>query len=360
MGAAAESGDVAEIITEHARSLSRITSYHVTVTAFVRLSDGVGKFSRAQRVEVWQTPSGRREHNRAYVVLTADGEATVVNSNGAVDESSYDAQEVRTLNGWDSEHPFRLPLEFGRNSGEFSSVRGTIEARDVTRKIRGVEHIAMLLCPVPQWTLSELEQHCQFVDLPIASEGKRRLRIESATSPEVRDHVGTVLELDPRHGWMVSKIERPGGYEFDVDEFKNISSDLWLPARAHLTIDGQPSVKWEIDFHSVNQPLSDELLRVQFPPGCRVDERVGNQIHIWGDGAPLQTFTNHAAFEEAVYKRAREYQSQNTPKVDPAKSARPETTLILIVNCVLIALVVLLTILRRRLNRAGGPPSGAS
>jgi hypothetical protein len=67
----------------------------------------------------------------------------------------------------------------------------------------------------------------------------------------------------------------------------------------------------EIDVPRVNEPIADADLVTQFPPGARVDDLHTSRIHVWGKEGPVATFDSEEAYDDYIYRGAREYQARN-------------------------------------------------
>jgi hypothetical protein len=301
----------------------------------------------------WKIWSSGIQHRRLARVFYSWGPEEVVqfpDPHGQVNDVSWDDKEVRNLQGWDPDHPFQLPLEFGRNAGEFGQVHGGMAVRDPTARANDVEALGLLWEIYPGWSLAEAAKVANFVEEEGAEGGDIRLRLQSTDQPELARAVGRLIDIDPEHDCLVCRIESQSPRSVtEVVEFAKSASGIWIARELRSTLDGRPSGRLFLQEFTINEPIPASQLQTQFPQGAKVRDAEGS-LHLWGDGKPEKTFRNSEALTQYLYARARDYQ-QGGPKQDPAANAHVGRQALIIVNVIVVALLIFFTLLRRRLSR---------
>jgi hypothetical protein len=298
-------------------------------------------------------------------MATPEGERVSIDERGWVRDTSADPWQTRSLEGWDREHPFPLPLEFGRDAAQFEKVKGYLSPPNPNGIDTRTEDSSLLWEIFPRKNLSELSRVAD-LDLVAANSPEQvRLVVQSSDDPTIQKYVGATIDLDQRYGYQVCRIEFEDEYSWTIREttgFQEVLPGVWISrgAKQSRRLKNMPIrevSEWTLDTCEINVSIPAEDLIVWFPPGARVNERLGEKIHIWGESGPVATFTSHEAFLDYIYARAREYQSRNLPQSSARFSPEPNLWAFLIVNGGLVAALVGLTILRRRLARQ---PAGAA
>ncbi len=368
----AEPSDLVEALQRNQAAIERITSYHLTIRSWEEFElNGKMLWDHGldNITEIYQDDHRRKVIRRIFRAVGPDGVMKESESeHGKVNQTSYDAKEYRVLNGWDPEHPFPLPLEFGRNAKEFGLVGAQIIPRDPTQAIRQFEMGILLWQIIPHHDLTSLSEKFDLVLKPAPDADTVRIELASTRDPNLKDDVGTLVDLSKSHDWLVKRIERPAPHSYDahhvmeVQLFKKFGDQYWYPAKIHDTgtyqnerASGVSKGDTEIEFHSINTPIPEELLKLEFPEGARVNEVHLGRIHIWGKGAPAKTFNSFEDYESYLFARAKEYQASRQARQGPAEieDESSHIYLFLVINAVLVGLLILLTVLRRKLARRG-------
>jgi hypothetical protein len=176
--------------------------------------------------------------------------------------------------------------------------------------------------------------------------------------------VGSIVQLAPDRDYAIISIEVPssnGPVVRRAREFQDVGGGLQLPTVIETESQGRIITRVEVEFLSINEPIPATSLVVQFPEGSRVDDQATEKIHVWGTDSPAASFESEDEFDQYVYARAREYQSGGQSKIAPAERANPEYRFILIGNVILVTLIIVLTVMRRRLAKSPGPtPPGST
>lgn len=348
-----------DIVREHSETLNRIrATYHLKIRREMRADEKSETLLHDVDWEVWHSGLRHRIVSRSYFLGTTDGFTRVPEPNGRVVDLSFDEKETRNLAGWDPERPPQLPLEFGRNAKEFAEVRCGIGVRDPAFQVGNEECISLLWELAPGLTLARLAEAAQLVEIPSGTPSYTRLRIESTRDKTLATLVGTMIDLDREHGSLIRRVHWANGilkfddYVSEVTQIAPAGSDLWIPIEVQATYSGgTPLMKSRVIEFQVGEGIPDRFLQTQFPEGARVNDSSG-EIHVWGNGKPERSFTNFESFMQHLYSRAREMQSKDNSgePLAPKKDAS-RVGLVWVINGVLIAVLAILTLVRRRLLR---------
>lgn len=351
--------DVSITISKNAQSLKSIKSYHVKMitSGSLTISDKVVSPLEPHGItEVWSEGLRRRHLQRTLKTQGPAGLKDSLRPHGDVSESSMNDKERRDLSGWDSEHPFKLPLEFGINAEEYSAVRGGIVPRDPQQPIADGDFSAFLWSVTPGKSLADLESKVKFVQLASPTEGLTRLQIASTDDPSLNPFAGTLIDIDVAHGSMIQRIEREQNGQkntWEVTAFKEATAGIWVPEQVKITslipaANAQRLSVIEFETFDVNIPLTDSDLTVAFPEGARVIESPILKLHIWGkDGQPAHTFTTDEQLRDFNYARARELQGAGQLNPLDASGSLKKNWFIG-VNVLLISLLFLLRFIRQK------------
>ncbi len=363
-----------EILSRQAAGLNSILTYHLRITSrsgTFGTGEDAGELTPTSIIEIWQDGFRRREWRRSLKTWTPEGTKVSSDGRGWVSDNSEDPWQTRSLEGWDRERPFPLPLEFGRDAAQFEKVKGYLSPPNPNGIDTRTEGFSLLwtIFPGTGKGLSELARVADLDLVAADSPEQVRLRVRSASDPSLQKYVGATIDLDQRYGYQVCRIEFEDEYSWTVREatsFQEVLPGVWIPKKAKQSrrLTNMPIrevSEWTVDICEINVPIPAEDLTVRFPPGARVNERIGDKIHIWGDAGPVATFTTHEAFRDYIYARAREYQARNRPASSAGFRPEPNLWAFVMVNGGLVAALVGLTFLRRRLARpaAGAAPNSS-
>ncbi len=390
--ASAQSQDdrsVMDCLRQHAEHLSRIKQYYLKITVELTENEEVlgTPLQKSKVFEVWHAGDRRRVVRHLYGNPTSDGSPGDLDNGGALEagvmetnhdsassekhapsspvitDSSIDGDRAYIMVGWDEEHPFELPLEFGRNGREFTSVRCSISPHDPTLLVTDEESCLLLWHVRFHWPLSRIAKESILTLLPRETDGLLRLRIASTTSPELSKlpkgsigTPGTVFSIDRNKNWTITKIEVPFDDKTVVTEVMDSveTGGIVLPTRIETRVGNDLVSRFTVNEWSINKPIPEEKLQTKFPPGAQVVELPQRVHHLWGDGEPEVTFSTYEELMKHVYARAREYQQGQELRRDPKQVEGSNLRLFLVINGSLISLLILLTILRRKLTRRDG------
>jgi hypothetical protein len=335
-GVTASAITVDEGLAAHHAMLARIRTLQFRVTIGTLQRDG--QIKRMSQTDVWRSGDSERSIRRSVFTLTPKGLMDVPEAE-QVTMLSYDDSQIRTLRGWDPDHPYRLPLDETRSPREFGAVKGTMTPRDPTGGTMG-EWSALLLEVYPGKSLAEIAKTAELARLDDSTESRLRIKIVASDLQPLKD---AVLELDLTHGALVSKIEFSGTNAVaEVTKYHDLGDGLFLPAEVRRRHGAMATVATCED-PRVNERIPPELLSVTFPPGARVDEAATGKVHLWGTNGPETTFDDPAKFAE--YQQAKMRESQQAPFV--AVGSRSENSWILWVNLVGIIGLMALILIRR-------------
>jgi|GEM_PF-1773245 len=348
-------GPESAAIARHDESVRRISAYHLKIETHASEGEVIG----APLVHLRTTEAFRDgvRHRVLDRVLVDNDVKPLADSPGRVSDYSVDGYESRLMLGWDPEHPLALPLEMGRSAKEFSSIKCQIGPYDPTAPIDETANILMLWQLAPGWSLAKIAEACEIVEVPQADADVTRLKIVSTTSPELlplgrSQWEGMIIDLDHRHGWLISRMETPVGslnVVSTVTEFREGAPGLWYPAERQSMVGTDIVSKVKVIECQFNQPIDNTRLVTQFPEGARVDVAPDNlTIHIWGQGKPERSFTSMTEYSKYMGERVRKYHEQERGARTPPPAESDRMTWVYVANVILISLILLLTALRRR------------
>lgn len=370
--AADKSEAVKVAILRHSEAISQIDSYHIKLETHSSHLEGLPdsdslrfgqyviggdrRLVHESTTEIWQSDTQRRWIDRTFFSV---GEKGVLDfgQNGRVYEYSLDNSAIRFLSGWDWEHPpAQVPLEIARSFDEVSSVNCSISTADpiVIADKTSMDRAIICWDLLPGWSLARLAEACEMVELPQPDSTITRLQIRSVPAPDIfanaSTYVGAVIDLDHKHGWLISRFEYGQGKSSVVrqaNQFRQTENGFWYVSEWEFLSMGRRTDVMAIPVCEINQNFAQDKLQVQFPEGARVND-VGGRVHIWGAGGPRESFPSSKDYLNYQQKHVIEHQ-RGTPQA-PTMNDRSATDLIIVINVGLIALVALLANVRKRLS----------
>jgi len=356
---------IPEAVEQHLQTLRRLESYHVTERAYGVEEGGARRLGCVH--ESWKRGIASRSRSRCpreQREAKPSGDAATGGDAYMFMDESLSATEFRTMTGWDPEHPPQLPLEFGRSPTALQQIGCLRGSRNPDVSATPGLEVRLMREVMLGVSLEQLATEADLEVVEAPGDSVLRIRMTKARSPKMRLVNGMLFDLDRERGCSICRVEFDAfGHwmVYEVTEFTEHDGPVWLPKRIEIRRDGRLITVSEIDFQSVNQPIADADLVTPFPPGARVDDRDTGKILVWGTDGPVAAFESREAYDEYIYRGAREYQSRNFPRTKPVSSQGSHLVAILIVNGVLVAALVGLTFLRRRLaRRAAGAAAGAA
>lgn len=136
-----------------------------------------------------------------------------------------------------------------------------------------------------------------------------------------------------------------GSFEITVKRFEENGPRQWYPKETEVVYNKHDPVKGQVVTTVVNKLIADDQAALQLgdlklPKGLIVFETDlatnQTQYHIWGEGQPLKTFTDLAAFDEFIMIA---YQAQATAPIGFA---------ILIFFVVIVVVIIVLVVARKK------------
>ena len=354
---------VADGVAKNAAMHAKIESIHVKVNYYMEKPNEPQRVMRTS--ESWRsglkersftrTPHPEHKPNVVKDEARKQGKAADQGKGQADQESKekitilgFNDREVRNLSGWNPEHPYRLPLEWGINAKEFGLVHCSLGPRDP--RAGASDWSGILLDPDVGTSLSDLLNSSEVTLLPSDHPGRIRFKLKSCPIP---GWVGYVLELDPEHGYGICRLEGTQGGASVVEGYREFADGVWVPARVRRTL-GKVATVADVVECEVNVPFSEGQLAVEFPQGAAVVEPARGKWHIWGTSAPAKTFTAHKLMMDYVYERAREIQSQPNQGAGVAARRTFWQLGFFWINLVLVTLLLVLFFLKRTYFSAKG------
>ena len=290
-----------DALAQHTAELDKIENYHIRVEDYFTEGDlGEGALFHMKTTEVWQSGNNRKWVDRVLRSESQEG-MTSHGEHGDVFEFSIGSRFTRKMSGWDHAHPqFPVPLEFGRNVVELHTAACEIVPTDplIMDELISRDRLAMRWDLMPGWSLDRSSRVCEFMEVATGDPNLVRFQIARTTEPTVFNGkligVGSIIDLDLRHGAAISRIESDSDGSPVVYEslgFEESASGIWWSKGWRCTYKDNVLSEHLVTACEINVPFDDETLTVQFPEGARVDD-VDGRIHLWGKDAPAATFTN--------------------------------------------------------------------
>ena len=339
-------------IKKNTESLAGIKSYYLHLVQDSFMSTD-GPLVRECEWKIWHSDLRARRLSRGFYSVGSNGPERFPEPNGDVNDISWSDKAVRNLRGWDSAHPFHIPLDFSRNSREFSRVQCGVAFRNPTEKVNAVEAAAMLWEITPGWTLGDASNIANFVEEKTDGPGIVRLRLESTSDPVLTNAVGLLVDLDPEHGWLVRRIERRTPHAVgEVIKFAKSTTGVWCPHEIHGTVNGKLADRIVVEEFTINKPIPPDQLQVQFPQGAKVRDSSNGSFHVWGIDKPEKTFTNTEALTQYLYTKAKESQSRGShPDRQRTGVSGAGRWFVITANLAILVLLAGVIVIRRRLSR---------
>lgn len=372
-----ESIAVKDAIRQHSEAVAKIRSYHLKIEThsshfqglpdsstlrfgpfLIGSGEAEGRLVHESTTEIWQQGSRRHWIDRSFFSV---GEKGVLDfgERGSVYEYSIDSSSLRFLSGWDWENPpAQVPLDISRSFNEVASVNCSISTVDpiaINDKL-SMDRAAMCWDLFPGWSLAKIAEACELVEVAQADSSVTRLQILSISSPDIfanaSMYIGSVIDLDHKHGWLISRFEMGEGETLAVrqaTQFRQTESGYWYASEWDSVRLGRRTDVTSIPICEINREFTEDELEVRFPEGARVDD-IGGRIHLWGDRGPKETFSSSEDYLNYQKNHITDLQRGGPPQ-HPLVKGQSNRDWIFVVNAVLLALIALFAYLRRRVSR---------
>lgn len=342
----AEPKTASEYIALHQAGLDRIDSLDVQLSAVMKNRDGSEIPISTMR---WRRARLREHYVEVTHAAYGGGEFHVLDSPSRR-EYGYDAESVRTLENWDPENQPALPsLPGGTDSNVFASVKASILPRDPAGGYRAAPFWLQLSVTTTH-TLSELVAVSEVKSPDVEANGLIKLSMSTKGSGPV------VCFLDPEHDYLVGRTEfydSEGGSPLTTVRVRKFESygepAAFFPVQTVIEQQGGSTLELQVTDIRINERLAESDVTLDFPEGVRVDEPAKNLIHVWGDGAPLHSFRSLDEFTRWELATAHGRQRDGQPS--QARDASGSWNWLVIANIAIIAVIVLLLWVRRRLSK---------
>jgi hypothetical protein len=183
--------------------------------------------------------------------------------------------------------------------------------------------------------------------------------VESPLEKGNYENFGWRVWLDPRHGMLPAKIDlfqRSMQSLFcrtTIERFHQIEPGVWAPVEAthEFGPEGQvrTRVRLSVDMTRSrwNQRLSEDLFKLDFPPGAAVNDRARNLVYVAGDGKPA----HHV--DQLLEGAPRGQNSPATASPQPGTSVRARIAALAALHIFLVAVLAVVFFMWRARRRAG-------
>jgi hypothetical protein len=295
------------VIQKHEDALSRLHSIRATVVS--RRSTDAGKTWRPN-IEISIVKSGQRErfheisHGGTYAGQWRDGLSHR--------DFAYSRSDYKIMAGVDPRVPPKLPL----TGLEKPPVSGAIFPPDQSgphgHKVSWT--LSLLFIPDSGYSLGELYRISKKKSFRTGMDVGGEVYIFSIVNPG--GQFSHEVTLSPHHNYSISKLSTkytgdkeagipPYFYIEDVDEFYDYDLGLSIPRMTHITneSDRNERVNKTITVESINVPIPEAELELEFLPGTRVNDFAGKAFHIWGKGKPDRSFGTAEEFNKWIVEQ---------------------------------------------------------
>lgn len=338
--------DLEELLARNRDGLALIQTVDAKIEADISLDDG-SNWKPAYRI-AWSRDADRqriteRQFIRIDIIKLAISDATLFADTYRGPDTSL------ILNNWDPDAPPRLPLG---PVDHYGGIKGTIAEPAPKGDASGLINEWWFFNIDGRSTLSDLARNAvaKRVSSRIDSNGGTIFTVELRLPNGAGDYT---IELSERHNSLIRKVvaksarlgnlNKPYEHAQEITAFSEAKPGVWVPSEmtSVFRVGGlvKPLYKLRARMVSLeaNEPIADADIKFDFPPGLLVYDHDG-KMHIWGKGKPERTFSNVAelmAWEKQVVE---------------AGSSRGLN--FVLINLGLLALVIFLLVLRRRVVRS--------
>lgn len=315
LAATGESDPTAEsLLARHQAYLDRIQTLEVRIESWAS-RDGGRTWSRQEECE-W-LKSGSRERYRQAAKGYVDLGGTY-REHATWSDAAYQPGETRELHGWNPGAVFRdEPSAANQYHGASAVIAGTTAADSVSS---GPPFLMMLSATMFSY-LPQFYRTAARAQAPrlVEMDGARLWAFQAEDAHYPHPPRFTIY-IDPARSYAIVRREAefnpPGAASVpiravhEVVEFAEPEPGLFLPTRVRMKDLSKPDElsEYRIRLVSVNRPIDEARLRLDFPPGMKVRDLKEGSVHIWGNGAPRLTFQDEAqlrAHEASIVTRSR-------------------------------------------------------
>jgi hypothetical protein len=305
-----QDAEAARIIQRHEDALCHMHSFRAT-SECRRSSDGGNTWKLASRISYRRSGQKERIHETMYGGRSS-GSWTESYSHR---DLAYGPTEFRIMTGFDPENPPRLPLTGQESPLVGGAIYGPERGPSYGRQT--IFSVAMMLVLMPNYTLKDLYNESK---TKVVKPGR------DATGGETWDFTletpdkrfAYVISVSPDHNFAISKRHstwRRGTAEGrkesistnEVLEFYDYDFGLSFPKRIRSSNTADPAERFEtvVTIESINAPIVEAELALEFPPGARVNDGVGMAYHVWGNGKPDLTFATSKEMNQWINEQDR-------------------------------------------------------
>jgi len=346
-GETSSAADSAEIVKQHAENLRRMWTIHLKLEYRDQYESAEGVVEGAhQVVEIWKEGLNERYTRQILRRAGKDGTYEDVPPELQWRDYSADTTEIRNSTGWTPETR-DLPVDAVQDRKRFERLHCSIAAR-VPTELLGGEWRWLLVEMANAHTLEQLADHAT---LTVTEETPdvARLRVDAvdATMPRLAHLAGAEIEIDKTHGFLIRRRVTAKGYVSEVKRFVQVG-ETWFPEEIVMRA-GPIASTTIVQFVELNNPIAPDTFRLEFVQGARVDNPDQGVLYIWGDGRPAETFANHQAF--VAYLEAQMRKSAQGGSLDLESPSPGGNRVLLAVNVAVLILVVILLVIRSRLQK---------
>lgn len=284
--------DAQQVIQMHEDALSRLHSIRVTIVSS-RSTDGGATWIRAEETSVVKSGRKERFHETLYGAYDAGEWWNSLTHR----DLEYSPTEFKIMTGLDPQKAPASP-SVGQNR-LMGAIWAPVSLGPHGRNVAWTRELLFIPGAVP---LRQLYHD------------SRKKEVKRLAGPDQEDGVVFTLEtpdgrhsyevvVSPKHNYGISSLVTryrgdksagiPPSHALErVQEFYDYDFGLSIPKVVRGASETDPNLRTErvITVESVNTPIPESELELEFLPGTRVNDFLSNQFYVWGEGKPAKSF----------------------------------------------------------------------
>jgi hypothetical protein len=341
-----------QVIERHEEALSRLHSIRARYES-VRSGDGGKTWMRASRITFLRSGQKERFHETIFGGTLAGQWRDMLSHR----DLAYSPEDYRIMTGYDPDHPPRLPLTGQEEPRINAAIHPPVPIGPYGRKNSFAA--VLLLIPAANSSLGQLYDASRTKDVRKVrggSEGEGW--IFSLETPD--GSYSYVVTVSHKHNYAISGVamksrgDRSAGIPpwdttSEVTEFYDYDFGLSLPRTIRTSNRNDPRELFEASLavESINTPIPDAELALEFPAGTRVNDGIGMALHVWGDGKPELSFRTAKEMNNWILEQDRKAAASGVHR-------RPTPWGLILIFSVLSLALIALIVARSRIMKQPG------
>jgi hypothetical protein len=323
-----------DLVMRNQAHFALIKSISLEIDATISL-DGGKNFEKMEKVS-WQKTTTAERYKSTVFGAFSDGKWETMTTFS----DAYHGRESRVLRNFDPDSPPKLPIRPG--TLEFSKIKGFIQRAPGEETIRKYAVYLWLMFNA-DFSHSLLAVRNLNPDMQLAG----LVDVGGKKLWEVRfqeDGNHTTVYLDPKANYAISKtLYVPKGAltktECSVLEFREFPGGVFIPIHVRNVSSGDfdDVVDIKVTRVNVNEELSEDALKMNFPEGIFVSDFIRDKIVIWSEKEPKLEFSS----------KNDDFKNWYAAQAGPVDL----TTAFILINITIVSVLILVVYIRRRSKR---------